>query len=186
MDYREVALLNPSYKRGVITATATAPRRLILPQVRANKFSALYDALNNDTPMPLPLAPVAYASAANVEKQQSIKTPSYHTIKRGETLADIADMAGVEVQDLKAWNNLHTNRAVVGKRLRLSENTGNDESATEKKVAAKKYVTYKVRKGDTLSTVADKFEASMDEIKEMNGLKKSKLQPGMTLRISKV
>jgi membrane-bound lytic murein transglycosylase D len=187
MDYREVALLNPSYKRGVITATATAPRRLILPQVRADKFSMLYDALNSDAPMPLaPAAPVVYASAANVEKQQPIKTPSYHTIKRGESLADIADMAGVEVQDLKAWNNLHTNKAVVGKRLRLSENTGNDEPVTEKKATAKKYVTYKVRKGDTLSTVADKFEASMDEIKEMNGLKKSKLQPGMTLKISKV
>jgi membrane-bound lytic murein transglycosylase D len=184
VDYREVALLNPAYKRGVITATATAPRRLILPQVRANKFSALYDALNGDAPAVYNQPPVVYA--ANVERAQPVKTPAYHTVKRGETLAYIADLAGVEVQDLKDWNNLHSNRAVVGKRLRLSENTDGDDAPVEKKATAKKYVTYKVRKGDTLSTVADKFEASMDEIKEMNGLKKSKLQPGMTLRISKV
>ncbi|GAB3919394.1 lytic transglycosylase domain-containing protein [Mucilaginibacter boryungensis] len=184
VDYREVALLNPSYKRGVITASATAPRRLVLPQVRANKFSLLYDALNNDVPVTYTQPPVVYA--ANTERTQPVKTPAYHIVKRGETLAYIADIAGVEVQDLKDWNNLRGNKAVVGKRLRLSENTGSEEPATETKATAKKYVIYKVRKGDTLSTVADKFEASMDEIKELNGLKQSKLQPGMTLKINKV
>jgi membrane-bound lytic murein transglycosylase D len=186
LDIREVSLLNPSYKRGVIMATEAAPRRLILPQIAPNKYSVLYDALSSDAP--ITYAPPVFASTDKpVFNNKATKLPAYHTIKRGESLAGIADVAGVELQDLKAWNNLHSNKAVVGKKLRMSEGVAAvaGEAPVEKK-AAQKYITYKVRKGDTLSTVADKFEASMDEIKEMNGLKKSKLQPGMMLKINKV
>ncbi|QKJ31624.1 LysM peptidoglycan-binding domain-containing protein [Mucilaginibacter mali] len=180
VDSRDIFLLNPSYKRGVISASATAPRRLIIPQVHPGKFSALYDALNSDAPIALP--PVLNT---DTEKPARIaaKRPAYHIIKKGETLADIADDAGVEVQDLKAWNNLHSNKAVIGKKLRLSENTGNDDAPAK---PTKKYLTYTVKKGDTLSGLAEKFEASVDSIKELNGLKKNSLQPGMTLKISKV
>ncbi len=49
------------------------------------------------------------------------------------------------------------------------------------------YITYKVHRGDTLSVIANKFDgSSAGEIKELNGLKGSHLQPGMTLKISKI
>jgi membrane-bound lytic murein transglycosylase D len=49
------------------------------------------------------------------------------------------------------------------------------------------YITYKVHRGDTLSVIANKFDgSSAGEIKELNGLKGSYLQPGMTLKISKI
>lgn len=184
VDAKDVFLLNPSYKRGIINASASAPRRLIIPQVHPGKFSGLYDALNSETPVVLP-------SVININPEKPVarvseKRPAYHIIKKGETLADIADDAGVNVQDLKAWNNLRGNKAVIGKKLRLSENTdGDDDTAVEKK-ASKKYLTYKVKKGDTLNALAEKFEASVDSIKELNGLKRNSLQPGMMLKITKV
>lgn len=46
------------------------------------------------------------------------------------------------------------------------------------------YITYKVKRGDTLSGIAAKFDgASVEKLKSLNGLKDSDLQPGMTLRI---
>ncbi|WP_426669137.1 transglycosylase SLT domain-containing protein [Mucilaginibacter sp. McL0603] len=49
------------------------------------------------------------------------------------------------------------------------------------------YITYKVHRGDTLVVIANKFDgSSAGEIKELNGLKGSHLQPGMTLKISKI
>jgi membrane-bound lytic murein transglycosylase D len=49
------------------------------------------------------------------------------------------------------------------------------------------YITYKVHRGDTLFVIANKFGgSSAGEIKELNGLKGSHLQPGMTLKISKI
>ncbi len=48
------------------------------------------------------------------------------------------------------------------------------------------YITYKVKRGDTLSGIAAKFDgASVEKIRSLNGLKRGQLQPGMTIRISK-
>jgi membrane-bound lytic murein transglycosylase D len=185
VDAKDVYLLNPAYKRGVITATAASPRRLVIPQPTPGQFSMIYEALNSDGPVTYTPAVYAAAPAVNKSSSRPEQTPSYHTVKRGETLADIAGEYGVDIQDLKAWNNLHSSKATVGKKLRLSESAAGDDSPAEKK-AVKKYLTYKVRKGDTLSALAEKFEASVDSIKELNGLKKNALQPGMTLKITKV
>ncbi len=51
------------------------------------------------------------------------------------------------------------------------------------KPAAKSYVSYKVKPGDTLSDIAEKFTASVAAIKLKNKLKGNVIQPGMVLRI---
>jgi membrane-bound lytic murein transglycosylase D len=185
LDMRELVTLNPSYKRGIVNGTATSARRLILPQIPSAKFAAIYNVIDGDGAVAT--APVAYAAnTAPAADYRPAKRPAYHKVRKGETLADIADQYGVEVQDLKAWNNLHSSKATVGLKLKLNETTAaTDDSPVSKKSAAK-YLTYKVRKGDTLSGLAEKFEASVDSIKELNGLKKNALQPGMTLKITKV
>jgi membrane-bound lytic murein transglycosylase D len=181
VDATELALLNPSYKRQIVNGSIRAPRRLVIPQAAKDKYGALYEALNTDA---LAVAPqVTFAS--NKEEVSAVEKVAWHKVKKGETLGDVADTYGVEVQDLKVWNRLQSNRVVPGQRLRLTENT--DETyAPKKAVEVKTFVTYKVRRGDTLSQIADKFDgATIDKIRELNGLKNGKLQPGMTLKISK-
>ena len=181
IDAKELAVLNPAYKRQIINGTNTAPRRLVVPQIDKGKFAALYEILNNSNVV----APVAQAASAPYHESKPVKTPAYHKVRRGETLDDIADTYGVELQDLKAWNHLHGNKAVVGERLKLSETAGD----TEDKPSAKhnhNYITYKVKRGDTLSGIASRFEgASVEKIRSVNRLKKGALQPGMTIKISR-
>ncbi len=109
----------------------------------------------------------------------------YHVVRRGETLSDIADDFGVEVQDLKVWNHIKGRKVAAGTRLRLSARAG--ETANEPSIKRyHNYITYKVKRGDTLGGIASKFEgASIEKIKLLNGLKRDHLQPGMTIRISK-
>ncbi|WP_461450054.1 lytic transglycosylase domain-containing protein [Mucilaginibacter sp.] len=122
VDAKLLSLLNPAYRMQVINASAHSPRRLIIPQVERTKYSALYDALNNTT------GSTSYAAAASPKIYVPLHStysaaddkPAYHKVKRGETLADIADRYGVEVSDLKTWNHLHHNKAVVGQRLKIS------------------------------------------------------------------
>ncbi|RVU01903.1 LysM peptidoglycan-binding domain-containing protein [Mucilaginibacter limnophilus] len=179
----ELALLNPSYKRLIVNGSDKAPRRLIIPQTAKENYSALYEALNGQGFKAAPSVAeprVQYASYVDTKPEPK---PTRHKIRRGETLGDIADTYGVEVQDLKVWNNLKSNKAVIGKVLRL---TAPDEPAVKSK-KIKEYVTYKVKRGDTLSEIAAKFEgASVEKIKAINGLKRASLQPGMLLKISGV
>ncbi len=183
VDARELALLNPAYKRGLINGTTAAPRRMIVPKITTDKYSLLYEALNSDQANN-PTSTAAYAAANLSDHRLLVQRPAYHTVKRGEELEDIADRYGVEVQDLKAWNNLHSAKLIPGKKLKLNETAAREEIPSEKN-KAKRYLTYKVRKGDTLISLADKFDASVDSIKELNGLKRNKLQPGMTLKFTK-
>jgi membrane-bound lytic murein transglycosylase D len=48
------------------------------------------------------------------------------------------------------------------------------------------YITYKVKYGDTLKTIAARFDGiSVKQLKEWNGLSSAQVQPGMKLKISK-
>ena len=181
LDLHELAILNPSYKRQAINGTAAKPRRMIIPQIDKAQYAALYDVLNNSTTTS-PVAQPVYA--AYHPEPKADRLPSYHKVKRGETLGDIADNFGIEVQDLKAWNHLHSNKAVVGQTLKVKESADEPEQKPEK-VTHSAYVTYKVKTGDTLSGIASKFDANVEKIRELNGLKKGRLQPGMMIKINK-
>jgi membrane-bound lytic murein transglycosylase D len=65
---------------------------------------------------------------------------------------------------------------------RETSNDGGGRSAKHNQ----NYITYKVKRGDTLSGIAAKFDgSSVEKIRSLNGLKKGQLQPGMTIRINK-
>jgi len=181
IDIRQLSNLNPAYKRQIINGTAQAPRRLVIPQIDKGKYGALYEALNNSNMVST--APVAMH--VNYVESKPVEHPMYHKVRRGETLSDIADNYGIEVQDLKVWNHLRGNKAVVGQRLKLTESAEDPDNGPSPK-HSHNYITYKVKRGDTLSGIASKFEgASVEKIMSVNGLRKGQLQPGMTIKITK-
>jgi len=152
---------------------------MIIPQIDKAKYGALYDALNSSNVA----ATAPQVMNASYQEDKPEKTPLYHRVQRGETLSDIADDYSIDVQDLKAWNHLHSNKAVVGKNLRLTEAAA-DQPEERLTKGRRSHVTYKVKSGDTLRGIASKFDGvSVEQIKSLNGLKKSRLQPGMTIRI---
>jgi membrane-bound lytic murein transglycosylase D len=117
VDAKVLSLLNPAYRLQVINGTCNKPRRLIIPQGDRNTYTALYNALNSGNAAAVVPQKTYVASLANTTPEEM---PTYHKVRRGETLAYIADEYGIELSDLKAWNHLHHNKAVVGQRLKIS------------------------------------------------------------------
>ena len=72
-------------------------------------------------------------------KEAPLDGPGWHRVRRGETLARIADRYGVTTEDLKKLNGLTTNAAPAGHKLRLDDSirfvTANSKAAngTKKK-----------------------------------------------------
>ncbi len=172
MDAKELQILNPAYKKDMINGTDASPKRLIIPKIAYKDYPAFFEAMNADEEQKATLSSVSQKPVLNIT----------HIVKKGENLNAIADDYRVEVQDLKVWNNLKSFTLVPGQKLLVSK-----ASSAAKAVPAVKpaYLTYKVKSGDTLAEIADKFErATIKNIKELNNLKSSILTIGMLLKIA--
>lgn len=192
VDTKQMCMLNPQYKMQIVNGSDAAPKRLVIPQINKASFALLYDALNDPNITSDQFQPVR-ASVNETPAKKKLRestpeeTPASHRVKKGETLASIADKFGMEVSELKAWNHLSKSKVATGTELRLSAPPASEEKyASSSKKSARNFVTYKVRHGDTLSAIADKFDgATVEKIRSENNLKGGRLQPGMTLKITK-
>ncbi len=119
-----------------------------------------------------------------------------HKVKSGETIGAIARRYHTTVANVKRWNGLKGNTIRVGQRLYIygsangggsSVSSGGSSSSKSGSANTKDgYVVYKIRKGDTLSKVAQKHGVSLSSLYKLNNMNsKSKIYPGMTIRIKK-
>lgn len=123
-------------------------------------------------------APMAQAGNAKpVERSTTQKT---HVVKSGETLGKIAQKYKCSVTDLKKWNNLKSTTIKVGQKLKVYPP---EENTTSSKSTANGNVTYTVKSGDTLWSIAKKYNVSVDYIKRLNNLKTNELKIGQKLKI---
>ena len=101
------------------------------------------------------------------------KTDEYYTVVKGDSLYSIAKKFNTTVDKLKSINNLNDNLINVGTVLKISE--GKNDNIN----------TYIVEKGDTLYSIARKFNLTIDELKKLNNLKDNNISIGMSLIINK-
>jgi len=181
--------LNPSFKKNILNGTEEAPLRLVLPVLdKRIATEELYAALN--TPIPTSVM----ASAGTNEPTELLKDGKYK-VKVGETFASVAEKFEVTVQDIKSWNNLRGNKIVPGQNLLIKKEDNfvnaklahNAEKSVKKSQqrAASRTAYYVVKRGDTLSQIADKNGVSVSRLKSDNDLNGSRIKPGMKLKVSK-
>jgi len=123
-----------------------------------------------------------------------------HKIRDGESLSTIADKYNVSVSSIMAANNLKDSRIVAGKTLIIktkatrsapTEVIASAAVAPKQKTVQPKpkidananVIEYKVASGDTLGQIAEKYNTSVKNIKELNGLRNSKIVEGKILLI---
>lgn len=96
-----------------------------------------------------------------------------YIVKAGDTLYSIAQANGITVDQLKALNNLTSNVLSIGQQLQIAQN-GIDES---------EYIVYQVVPGDTLYSIASRYNTKVDSIKAYNNLTNDTLTIGQVLQI---
>ncbi|MFU1858475.1 hypothetical protein BWD42_17395 [Sphingobacterium sp. CZ-UAM] len=181
--------LNPSFKKNILNGTEENPLRLVLP-VSDKKIATeeLYAALN--TPVPN-----SVMTGSNTNEPDELLKDGKYRVKVGETFASVAEKFEVTVQDIKSWNNLRGNKIVPGQNLLIKKEDNfvnaklahNAEKSVKKSQqrAASRTAYYVVKKGDTLSQIADKNGVSVNRLKSDNDLNGSRIKPGMKLKVSK-
>lgn len=120
-----------------------------------------------------------------------------HTVEKGETLSVIAEKFHVKPETILRVNNLQSvHKLSIGQTLIIpkGEEFADDAKAEleERQARAKlqeeqaepvTFKEYKVQAGDSLWTIAGKFELSIDSLLGVNNLTSDKLKPGLVLKI---
>ncbi|MCB9250515.1 MAG: LysM peptidoglycan-binding domain-containing protein [Ignavibacteriales bacterium] len=109
-----------------------------------------------------------------------------HRIRNGENLGSIAMKYGTTVSKIKKWNGLRSSRIYKGKKLMI--HTGNSSNAVAANVSAPlepktNVVKYKVKKGDTLGEIAEKFNVNISSLRKWNKLNSNSIFVGRTLKV---
>lgn len=108
----------------------------------------------------------------------------YHRIRRGESLSYVALKYHVNVSDLRDWNNLSNSKIYVGEKLKILSDKSTNYIASNDIVPSKTNVfRYKVKRGDTISEIAEKFGIPAIEIKKWNSLATNRISAGEILKI---
>ncbi len=114
---------------------------------------------------------------------QLLKIPSSllpeatYTVKKGDSLYSIANKYNTTVDELKRINNLTSNTLSIGQVLKLPSDKASDEEKEENTI------TYTVQKGDSLYSIAKKYNTTIDAIKNLNNLTTNILSIGQVLLI---
>jgi len=100
-----------------------------------------------------------------------------HRVESGETLASIAKKYRVTVAALADANSLERAASLeTGAKLIIP--TAQGQSETKRRL-----VSYRVRRGDTLLGIADRFSVDSEDVRKWNRLKSNHVSRGMVLRI---
>ena len=114
-----------------------------------------------------------------------------YTVVSGDSLYSIAKRHDMTVSELKEINNLNNNNLSIGQVLKVKQLEISDipEGITECFGAGyiePTYVTYTVKKGDSLYTIAKKYNTGVENLISLNDLKNNNLTIGQTLKIKEV
>lgn len=94
-----------------------------------------------------------------------------YSVKKGDSLYNIASQYNTTVEDIKKANNLKSNDLSIGQVLNIP--VANDNSITK----------YKVQKGESLYSIAKKFNTTVNDIKRKNDLQSNLISIGQELII---
>jgi membrane-bound lytic murein transglycosylase D len=109
----------------------------------------------------------------------------WHRVRSGETLSSIARRYKMSLKEIMTINNLKRSALIrVGQNLRVSRPEIVGASSSTK--IPPKYATggtHKVRQGDSLFTLAKRYNTTVEQIKSVNGLSSNMLYIGQTLKV---
>lgn len=126
--------------------------------------------------------------------QEEICTGSIiYTVKRGDTLSEIAQKYNTTVSELVSLNNIkNPNLIYVNQKIRIrnricnmtvgGNNSSNNENSNSNTNTNNYYKSYVVKKGDTLWGISRRYNVTINQLVEINNIKNPDLiYPGQTL-----
>lgn len=160
---------------GLITNTYVVQKGDTLYSI-ANKLGTTVSELkkeNNLTSNTLQIGEVLRIPTKEIYEEEE----NIYIVKKGDSLYSIANKYNTTVEELKRINNLTSNILSIGQVLKLPSDKASDVENEENTIS------YTVQKGDSLYSIARKYDTTIDRIKDLNNLTTNLLSIGQVLLI---
>lgn len=108
----------------------------------------------------------------NIQEEEEIVEYIEYTVKKGDSLYSIARTYGIPVNDIMKFNNLNSNLLSIGQVLKIPIAEAEEQT-----------VNYIVKRGDSLYSIANMYNTTVDAIKQKNNLTSNILSIGQNLII---
>jgi membrane-bound lytic murein transglycosylase D len=171
MKLEEFTALNPAHNRPVIPAAHNTP--ILLPADKVDAFTANL--------------------AAWEATGQPLASWTTYKLANGETLAAVARRAGIGEAQLREANRVPARyKPTPGSTLLIPRDESMDADISAASLAGQfvlvpeqqmRRVTYRVRKGDTVQSVAARYKLAPQDVIRWNGLTKNSLFAGQRLAL---
>lgn len=181
MSLPELKRLNPGFSRN--TTSPQGPNHLLVPINVADELELALAEMSPQKRMRSDSERIAVADTKTAKAESVIAV--HHKVKRGDTLWTIAGSYGVSEKQLMQWNKLTKKKLKAGQTLLVNAPVKQASGKTSKPSIAKavKSKRYEVRRGDSLSSIAEKFQIKVNDLVRWNGLDHNRLKPGQTLTV---
>ena len=139
----------------------------------ANRYGTTVNnlkSLNNLTSDVLQIGQVLRVPSSESGFNNEVSNNNTYVVKSGDSLWNIANRYGTTVSKIKSLNGLSSDNLSIGQVLLLPSKIG---------VAN----TYTVRSGDSLWSIAKKYNTTVNTLKSLNGLSSNTLSIGQILRL---
>jgi membrane-bound lytic murein transglycosylase D len=142
------------------------------------------------------IIPVSPRRLSDSDRLTFAKKPTYYKVRKGDTALSIADDFSVPVERLRRWNGLKGNTLRAGRKLKIYRPAvgqeapepdlarrakSNAKSSLQATSASSKTVHHKVRKGETLTSIADAYNTSVSALRRDNHMSNAQLRAGEVL-----
>jgi LysM repeat protein len=184
---RKVALKRRKKVIGAAVAGSVATALLLgVGQKKTDACGTIYTVKKGDTLFSLAkqfdtsvelLQEVNTLSSDEIKAGQQLEVPpvneaGIYIVKKGDTLFSLAKKYGVTIKDLMKENKLATESIYIGQTLSVPNHFYETNAGT-----------YLVNPGDTLYNISQRFDVSLKELKQANGLKEDMVLIGQQLMI---
>lgn len=141
----------------------------------------------------VPTVAKAESAPRRLAKADQTETLPVHVVRDGETLDAIAHQHGVSAGSIKLLNHLRSSRIDIGQKLALPAGVAvarptvpSPPQRAARPTAGPRTVSYTVRPGDSLYSIARSRSTTVDTLMQLNGLTQAKLKPGQVIQVPMV
>jgi len=120
-----------------------------------------------------------------IPKVKSAPLTESYTVRSGDTLFEVSRRYGTSINELMKLNRLKSGRLQPGQKIQVPAHATAQSSQANppSPPSPSRTAKYRIQRGDSLHTIAQRYETTVSRLKVLNGIRSDSIKPGQQLLV---